>query len=416
MSKDKTIDLPPTISSNLEIEALKILIVDDDEVDRMAVRRALLKTGMSIDITEATTCAEALKLLAINPFDCTFIDYELPDRNGLALVEAATQLDIQHPLVVLTGQGDEQIAVELMKAGATDYLTKSQISPANLAQILRNAMRIARAEREIRQTNQQLYQNNKLLRQQNHDLEQQRAQIQIQNLQREDFIAHLTHDLRTPLVAANLMFGLFEQEAFCPLSAEMHEAVSAMNRSNQNLLDLVNTLLQVNHYESGTKTLTLTTCNMWEILRDVVQELQPLAQYKSIELTALTDLPNPDELTVLGDRQELRRMTANLVGNALKFTDSGKIELRLGFCPRKIEDKSGAKGWVSIDIQDTGLGMSADEQKVIFQRFHTGKHRQAGSGLGLHLVHRIVTTHSGTISVTSEPGNGSLFKIRLPAQ
>ncbi len=404
------------MTENLTIEPLKILIVDDDEVDRMAIGRALLKTGMSIVVTEASTCAEALKLLAIDLFDCTFIDYELPDRNGLALVEAASQLDIQHPLVVLTGQGDEQIAVELMKAGATDYLTKAQISPANLAQILRNAMRIARAEREIRQTNQQLHQNNKLLRQQNHDLEQQRAQIQIQNLQREDFIAHLTHDLRTPLVAANLMFRLFEQEAFCPLSAEMHEAVSAMNRSNQNLLDLVNTLLQVNHYESGTKTLTLTTCNMWEILRDVVQELQPLAQYKSIELTALSDVPNPDELTVLGDRQELRRMTTNLVGNALKFTDNGKIELRLGFCPSRLEDKSGGKGWVSIDIQDTGLGMSPDEQKVIFQRFQTGSHRQSGSGLGLHLVHRIVTTHSGTISVTSEPGKGSLFKIRLPVQ
>jgi two-component system, sensor histidine kinase and response regulator len=209
------------------------------------------------------------------------------------------------------------------------------------------------------------------------------------------------------------MFDLFEQEAFCPLSIEMQAAVAAMNRSNQNLLDLVNTLLEVHHYESGTKTLTLTTCNMWEIVRDVVQELQPLARYKSIELTAMSDFPT-DKLAVLGDRQELRRMTANLVGNALKFTDSGKIELQLGFCPAQIEDTSGITAWVSIDIQDTGLGMSADEQKVIFQRFHTGHHRQAGSGLGLHLVHRIVTTHSGTISVTSAPGTGSLFKIRLP--
>jgi two-component system, sensor histidine kinase and response regulator len=398
------------------IESLKILIVDDDEVDRMAVTRALLKSGMSLTITEATTCAEALELLSTQLFDCTFLDYELPDRNGLALVEAACKLKIQHPLVVLTGQGDEQIAVELMKAGATDYLTKSHISPTNLAQILRNAMRIDRAEREVLQTSQQLQHNNELLRQQNHDLEQQRAQIEIQNLQREDFIAHLTHDLRTPLVAANLMFDLFEREAFCPLSTEMHEAVAAMNRSNQNLLDLVNTLLEVHHYESGTKTLTLTTCNMWEIVRDVVQELQPLARYKSIELITHSDLSHADKLTVLGDRQELRRMTANLVGNALKFTDSGKIELRLGFCPGQIEDTSGIIGWVSIDIQDTGLGMSADEQKVIFQRFHTGHHRQAGSGLGLHLVHRIITTHFGTISVTSTPGKGSLFNIRLPAK
>jgi two-component system, sensor histidine kinase and response regulator len=71
-------------------------------------------------------------------------------------------------------------------------------------------------------------------------------------------------------------------------------------------------------------------------------------------------------------------------------------------------------GWVTIDVRDTGLGMSEEEQKIIFERFRTGKHRQAGSGLGLHLVARIVTAHSGTITVTSAPAQGSLFKVRLP--
>jgi two-component system, sensor histidine kinase and response regulator len=396
-------------------ESLRILIVDDDDIDRMAVKRALNQSEMSIVITEAATCAEAISLLETNTFNCTFLDYGLPDRNGLALVQAARQLNIQHPLVVLTGQGDEQIAVELMKAGATDYLPKSEISPVNLTQILRNAIRIDRAERQALETRKQLQQNNELLLRQNHDLEQQRAQIDIQNLQRDDFIAHLTHDLRTPLVAANLMFSLFKQEAFCPLSAEMHEAIAAMERSNQNLLELVNTLLEVNRYESGNKALTLTTCNMWEIIQEVVQELQPLAQYKSIDLTAHCDVPDPKSLKIMGDCQEIRRMTTNLLGNSLKFTDTGKVELCLAFCSASIDQNSTLNGWVSIEIQDTGLGMSAEEQTVIFQRFRTGSHRQAGSGLGLHLVHRIVTTHSGTISVTSAPGEGSLFKVLLPA-
>jgi two-component system, sensor histidine kinase and response regulator len=396
-------------------ESLKILIVDDDEVDRMVVRRALIKSGTSIIITEAATCNEAIELLTTNLFDCTFLDYGLPDRNGLALVQAARQINVQHPLVVLTGQGNERIAVDLMKAGATDYLPKSQISPTILGQVLRNAMRLDRAEREVLQATQQLQQNNDLLHQQNRDLEQQRAQIEIQNLQLTDFIAHLTHDLRTPLVAANRMFELFQQEAFCPLSADMHEAVAAMERSNKNLLNLVNTLLEVHCYESGNKTLTLTTCNMWEIILEVVQELQPLAQYKSIDLTALGDFFDPQSLKILGDCQEIRRMITNLVSNALKFTDTGSIELRLGFCQAGVDETLAKNGWVTIEIQDTGLGMSAEEQKVIFQRFRTGSHRQAGSGLGLHLVHRIITTHSGTISVTSALGKGSLFKVLLPA-
>jgi two-component system, sensor histidine kinase and response regulator len=394
---------------------LQILIVDDDEVDRMAVQRALAKAGISLVATAASTYAEAIEHLKTRQFDCTFVDYGLPDRNGLALVKAARRLDVQHPLIVLTGQGDEQIAVDLMKAGATDYVTKSQISPPTLARILRNAMRIDRAERNIIAANKQLKQNNQQLVQQNRELEQQRNQIAIQNLQQIDFISHLTHDLRTPLIASNLMFKLFQSETFGPLSVAMQDALAAMDRSNQNLLEMVNTLLEVHHYESGKKTLTLTSCNMWEVIQEVVQELQPLAQHKSVGLKAIKQIDDPASIAVLGDCQEIRRMITNLIGNALKFTETGTIELRLGFCAAQADERLAINGWVTIAIQDTGLGMSADEQLVIFERFRTGQHRQAGSGLGLHLVQRIVTSHSGTIDVTSELGKGSLFRVRLPA-
>ena len=396
-------------------ESLRILIVDDDEVDRISVRRALSKSGLSLIFAEAGTCREAIELLSNGQFDCTFLDYGLPDQNGLFLIQAARRLDVQHPIVVLTGQGDEQIAVELMKAGATDYLAKSNVSSTTLPQILRNSIRIYRAEQEVLETSQQLKLNNALLLQQNQDLEEQRAQIEIQNLQRADFIAHLTHDLRTPLVAASLMFKLFGKEAFCPLSSDMHEAVAAMDRSNQNLLDLVNTLLEVHCYESGTKALTMSPCDMWDIVQEVAQELQPLAHYKSIKLTTLKEVSNPKSLKILGDCLEIRRMVSNLLGNSLKFTDAGQVEVRLSFCETTEEDVLGLNGWVFIEIKDTGVGISPEDQKNIFQRFHTGKHRQSGSGLGLHLVERIVTIHSGTITVTSELGQGSLFKIQLPA-
>lgn len=407
-----------SLDESTQKEPLRILIVDDDQVDRLSIKRALSKSGLSLVFSEAGTCMEAIELLSSHQFDCTFVDYGLPDQNGLFLVRGACRLKVQHPLVVLTGQGDEQIAVDLMKAGATDYLSKSNISTTTLPQILRNSIRIYRAEQEVIETSQQLKLNNALLLQQNKDLEEQRTQIETQNLQRADFIAHLTHDLRTPLVAANLMFKLFGQEAFCPLSPEMHDAVAAMSRSNQNLLDLVNTLLEVHCYESGTKTLTMSTCDMWEIIQDVTQEFQPLADYKSIKLITSKDVSNPKSLKVLGDCLEIRRMVSNLLGNSLKFTDAGQVEVILSFCEADTHETSDPKapnGWVSIEIRDTGVGMSPEEQKNIFQRFHTGKHRQAGSGLGLHLVERIVTIHSGTITVMSQLGKGSLFQIRLPA-
>jgi PAS domain S-box-containing protein len=127
-------------------ETVKILIVDDDEVDRMAVKRSLKSAGVEMDWIEATTCETAQSFLHQETFDCIFLDYLLPDGNGLELVQQIRALGIATPIVVLTGQGDERIAVEVMKAGAFDYLPKSRITPENLYQIVRQAIRLHRAE------------------------------------------------------------------------------------------------------------------------------------------------------------------------------------------------------------------------------------------------------------------------------
>ncbi len=127
-------------------ETVKILVVDDDEVDRMAVKRSLKNAGVAMEWSEATGCASAISILQQQTFDCIFLDYLLPDGNGLELVRQFRSLGISTPIVVLTGQGDERIAVEVMKAGAYDYLPKSRITPENLYQILRQAVRLYRAE------------------------------------------------------------------------------------------------------------------------------------------------------------------------------------------------------------------------------------------------------------------------------
>lgn len=127
-------------------ETVKILVVDDDEVDRMAVRRALKSAGVAMELTEVSDCANAIASLQQFTFDCIFLDYLLPDGDGLNLVQQIRALGITVPLVVLTGQGDEQIAVQVMKAGAVDYIPKTRLSPANLSQVLWQAIRLHRAE------------------------------------------------------------------------------------------------------------------------------------------------------------------------------------------------------------------------------------------------------------------------------
>lgn len=172
---------------------IKILIVDDDAVDRMAVKRSLKSAGVSVEVTEAEDCADALAKLSVSKnspqataklckqnkcqhlseveerekslllnqifeckFDCVFLDYGLPDGDGLSLVQNVREAGLKVPLIVLTGQGDEQIAVELMKAGASDYIAKNKLSPESLSRSMYNAIRIYSAESQAFHTSQKL--------------------------------------------------------------------------------------------------------------------------------------------------------------------------------------------------------------------------------------------------------------------
>jgi signal transduction histidine kinase len=128
--------------------ALKILVVDDDDVDRMAVRRALKASGLDVNIVEVDSADAALSKLSNEHFDCALCDFRMPGTDGLAVIRAARDKGILTPFIMLTGFGDEQTAVELMKAGAADYISKSQLTHERLAQSLRGVVRIHQAEIE----------------------------------------------------------------------------------------------------------------------------------------------------------------------------------------------------------------------------------------------------------------------------
>ncbi|GFE68647.1 hybrid sensor histidine kinase/response regulator [Chroococcus sp. FPU101] len=363
-------------------QTLRILIVDDDEVDRMAVRRALKVDGLSLKISEAGDCATAIAQVDQHPFDCIFVDYRLPDSDGLALVKQFRSQGLTIPLIALTGQGDDQIAVELMKAGASDYLSKSRINSGRLVQTLQSVMRLHQAEQEAA-----------LATQQKEELAKQR----------EDFVSRMTHDLRTPLIAANRMLQLFQEEVYGDITPEMDKAIAVIIRSNHNLLEMVNNLLEVYCHEAGYKQLNFTNVDLEEVISEVVQELNPLAEQKHIALTAYID-DNANSV-VMGDRVELRRVFINLVSNAIKFTDEGYIKIEL------TEHDS----LVTVHVQDTGSGIRPEDQAVLFERFRQGNHKRSTSGLGLYLSRRIIEVHQGTITVQSEVGKGSIFRVQLQA-
>lgn len=131
---------------------MRILIVDDDALDRQAARRALSATGLAGEIAEAERGDEALERLASEPFDAVLLDFQLPDADGLSVLQEAQSRGIAVPIIVLTGYGDERVAVELMKAGAADYLSKARLSADLLAQSLRHIERLREVQAEAEQT------------------------------------------------------------------------------------------------------------------------------------------------------------------------------------------------------------------------------------------------------------------------
>lgn len=128
----------------------RILLVEDDEVDRLTVRRALAQGRVDADIAEAADCATAVDLLARAPWDCVLLDFQLPGGDGQEVMTRSRAAGVDVPFVVLTGHGDEALAVELMKLGASDYLPKALLTPARLAQSVRQSIRVAEAERLAR--------------------------------------------------------------------------------------------------------------------------------------------------------------------------------------------------------------------------------------------------------------------------
>lgn len=404
-------------------ETLRLLVVDDDEVDRMAVRRALNKANVQmeqLEWTETGTCAEATallrnKALTDQAFDCVFLDYRLPDQDGLTLIHEVRQLGIRTPLVVLTGQGDEQIAVELMKAGATDYLPKSMITPDRLEQVLRNAIRIYRAEMQVMIANQQLRESNELLTRKNQELEIQRQQIQIQNLKlieaaqlKSQFLATMSHELRTPLNAIIGFSQLLLRRSKGTISAQQADMIERILNNGKHLLELLNDILDLSKIEAGRLELKPESFNVVHVVSATVEELKSLAEEKQLSIKLQINLQSPQ---IVNDPNRLRQVVVNLLSNAIKFTEQGHVQVELS-------DPSPSE--IAIIVRDTGVGIAPEKLRQIFEPFRqvdqTTTRKHAGTGLGLAITDSLVQMMQGRIMVNSNVGEGSVFRVELPRQ
>lgn len=221
---------------------------------------------------------------------------------------------------------------------------------------------------------------------------------------RDDFIATLTHDMRTPLLAAIQTLKFFLEGAIGALDEKQKVLLSTMLQSNEDLLGLVNALLEVYRFESGKLTLCKTVFPVKDLVEQCYTELKPLAVKKNLDFDVTFDMP--DDLHILADRAEIKRVITNLCGNALNYTNKGG-EI-------KVLAKAQSGDFI-FSVTDNGNGIPQADIPNLFKRFSQGttRKRSTGTGLGLYLSRQIIEAHNGKIWVDSKVDKGSEFSFLL---
>ena len=220
---------------------------------------------------------------------------------------------------------------------------------------------------------------------------------------RDDFIATLTHDLRTPLLAAISGLDFMLKGTLGEISEKQKELTLAMKKSNEDMLGLTNALLEVYRYEAGKIFLCKTRFCVNKLIKDCAKELEVLFKQNNTEI--IFDFEN-EELMINADKNEIRRVISNLLGNAIKH---GGENTKVIVKSQKIGKDA------QISVEDNGVGLSKEDQMKLFKRFSQGtsKKRSCSTGLGLYLSRRIVEAHNGLIWVESEVDKGSKFIFNL---
>lgn len=352
---------------------ITILIVDDSEDDREVFRR-MLERGASLPyrVIEAETGEEGIAICRNAKPDCILLDYSLPGRNGVAVLEEIRKFNPFVAAVMLTGQGSEMVAVDVMKAGAQDYFVKGAIDQNGLERAIAHAI-----------TQQDMA----------NKLEQQRQSLEI-------FTRAMAHDLKEPLRTIKSFGKIIRGSS--DLSHENGSLLDYVLKAADNMENLIAGISRYTRLESQ-GSIDALDVSLAEVLKQVRTNLKQQIESRQ------ADIVERDLGVVEGDPLLIAQLLQNLISNAIHYCRDRQ--------PVVTVSMSRNDGALLLEVSDNGPGIAAEYRDIIFKPFKRLVGREVeGSGLGLAICRRIAELHGATIRCEDAPGGGAAFVTAFRSQ
>ncbi len=386
----------------MTVDSINILLIEDNLAEARLLQEFLKGSSFKeFSLAHVKRLSEAMDAIGEDfstpcLYDVILLDLTLPDSQGLESLKPLMTRAPCLPIVVLTNINDEQLAIEAVRKGAQDYLVKRQINSQLLVRSLRYAI-------ERKQYLETLHALNKSLKNRVEERTAQLVEAKEVNQFKSEFVSILSHDIRNPLNAILLAAGLLKNSD--ELTPDKKVAHYQMIRSAiKNMSLLLDEASFIGQADSGKLHCELIGIDLVAFCHAIVEEIQLTASQKNIDIVFNVKGSSNE---FLGDEKLLHHILTNLLGNAVKYSPSNS---------QVIFDVIFQKLVAILRVQDSGIGIPAQEQKHLFEPFHRASNvgKITGSGLGLAIVKKCVEAHGGEIALQSQEGLGSTFTVTLP--
>ncbi len=369
----------------MDRQTTQILLIEDNPGDADLVRLRLVEGKSPVNVNCVNRLSDGLAALSKQTPAVVLLDLNLPDSHGAETFRRVMEHAPNVPVVVLSGQDDEALAIKAVHQGVQDYLIKGNISSRQLERAIRYAVERQGLLRALDMA--------------------QKQQLEFKN----QFLSHVSHELRTPLTCIHQYVTLILDGLAGPVVPEQSDHLKTVLRSVNQLHAMIRDLLEATRAESGKMRVEPRCISLRELLQQAVTMLRPTADGKKIGLEVGLDQRLP---LVHADPSRVLEVLINLLDNAIKFTpQDGSVLVKA--CLVEADP-----GYVFISVSDSGRGIGPEAKAQIFERLYQDPdaidNSRSGLGLGLFICREIVRLHQGRIWVSSEPGQGSTFTFTLP--